>query len=138
MMDHMRRRDSLAGSLNPHRPYRNPERGMLFGVCAGLADYFRLPVWQARLVAIVALLLFTVQALLVYFVGAMVMGRRPERLYGSPDEEEFWRDVSRAPDQTFYSLRHKFRDLERRLASMETLVTSEEFKFDREIRGLDR
>ena len=36
-------------SPNPHRLYRNPEEGVLFGVCAGLADYFGGKAWQSEL-----------------------------------------------------------------------------------------
>lgn len=39
MTTHARSGDPLYTSQNPHRLYRNPANGVLFGVCAGLADY---------------------------------------------------------------------------------------------------
>ena len=124
-------------SPNPHRLYRNPDRGMVAGVCAGLADYFGIKDWQVRGLAVLALLVFTPQTLLAYLVLAVVLKRRPPHLYRDTEEEAFWRSVSNQPDQTFSGLRYKFRDLEQRLISMESHVTSEEFKLRREFRNLE-
>ena len=37
--------------------YRDPQRGALGGVCAGLADYLGVEIWVVRLVAVTALIL---------------------------------------------------------------------------------
>ena len=59
-------------------------------------------------------------------------------LYGSRDEEDFWRGVSTAPADTLQSLKRKFRDLEDRLGQMEGQVTSGDFDLHRKFRDLDR
>src|SRR3546814_9381081 len=114
-----RRQDPFDGSPNPIRLYRNPERGMIFGVCAGLAEYFGMRDWQIRAIVILFLVVFPPQTVLVYLIAAFVMKRRPQQLFRDPEEEEFWRSVSGRPERTFHSLRHKFRELEERLAGLE-------------------
>lgn len=136
---HWRRRPRPEdGSPNRHRLYRNRERGILFGVCAGIADYFGVEDWHVRLGAIVALFLFTPATLLLYAGLAIFLPTRPPGLYRSAEEERFWRDVSQKPDDTLSTLRHRFRELEQRLAGMERYVTSEEYGLNREFRKMDR
>ena len=60
--------DPRASSPNPHRLYRIPERGKMFGVCAGLADYFGAEVGLVRLAAAVALIFFFVPTLAGYWL----------------------------------------------------------------------
>lgn len=132
------RDDRLTGSPNPHRLFKDPENGVIFGVCAGLAAYFGLQVWQVRVAAVVSLLIFMPQTILAYLVLAAILPRRPAQLYRTPEEEEFWRSVSGTPRETFSALRHRFRDFDERIAAMERTVTSNEFKLDRDIRNLDR
>jgi phage shock protein C len=131
-------RDPITDSPNPHRLYRNRDEGVIAGVCAGIADYVGMRVWQVRAIALIALAIAPPPTLIVYLILAIVLRSRPARLYRNQEEERFWQSVSLKPTGTFQGLRHTFRDLEARLADMERAVTSSEFKLDREIRGLDR
>ncbi len=125
-------------SPNPHRLYRDPEGGVLFGVCAGLADYFGAKAWQMRAAAVLLLCFFPPWAIITYLMAAIFLPRRPERKpYRSRDEEEFWRSVSGRPEQTFSALRYRFRTLEERLAGLERHVTSDEFKLNRAFRDIE-
>ncbi|HET8728507.1 MAG TPA: PspC domain-containing protein, partial [Alphaproteobacteria bacterium] len=54
-------RDPVDGSPDPTRLYRNPDRGMILGVCAGLADYFGMKDWHIRGLAILFLCVFPPQ-----------------------------------------------------------------------------
>ncbi len=125
-------------SPNPHRLFRNTENGILFGVCAGVADYFGVAPWTMRLAAIAGGIFFTVPAVLAYIAAVIFLPRRPDRVYASGEEEVFWRSVSTAPDRTFSSLRHTFRDLEARLRDIERHVTSAEFNLARKFRDLEK
>lgn len=131
-------RDPLIDSPNPIRLYRNPERGLLFGVCAGLADYFGMRNWHLRALAVLFLMVFPPQTVLLYLIAAVVMKRRPARLFRDPGEERFWRSVAGRPDRTLHGLRHKFRALEERLAGLERHVTSHEYTLDRQFRDLEK
>lgn len=134
----MTRDDRTYQSPNPHRLYRDPDAGVIFGVCAGLADYFGVRTWQVRTAAVLMLMFFPPWTMLFYLMSAIFIPRRPEqRPYKSRDEEEFWRSVSGRPEQTFSALRYRFRALEDRLAGLERHVTSDEFKLHRAFRDIE-
>ncbi|KGM31231.1 envelope stress response membrane protein PspC [Inquilinus limosus] len=124
-------------SPNPHRLYRDPDSGMVFGVCAGLAAYFGVSPGKVRFGTVVLAFFFFPHVLIAYLAAAMFLKRRPTLLYRSPDEEVFWRSVSVQPADTFSAIRHNFRELEQRLAGMERYVTSSEFKLNRDFRDLE-
>ncbi len=128
-------------SPRPHSPnklYRDRENGLILGVCAGIADYLGVSPLLVRFAALIGLFMFSVPTFLAYFVAAALIERKPENLYLSGPEEEFWRSVRTEPRQTVGELRHKFREIERRLRAMEGWITSREFKLNREFRDLDR
>jgi phage shock protein C len=62
------------------RLYRNPRRGWIAGVCAGLADYFGVGTCLVRVLVLVSLLIFTVPTFIAYLIAAMVLERRPETM----------------------------------------------------------
>lgn len=119
---------------NPHRLYRDKENAMLAGVCAGIAEYAGLNVKGTRIVT--ALLCLTPMLgfiVISYLVLAIVLPVKPEGLYETREQAEFWRGVSNAPSDVFGSLHHRFRELNLRLEKMEAYVTSKEFEIDREL-----
>ncbi len=105
--------------------YRDPTRGKIAGVCAGLADYFGVRVGGVRL-ALVLLSIFGFfgPVLVGYLVLAVLLQRRPAQLYKDSDDEAFWRSVARRPTDTVTGLSRRFRELDDRLARMERRVTS--------------
>ena len=124
---HMGRRAS------PIRLYRDKARGRCMGVCAGIADYFGLSLTGVRVATVIGLCLATGPVLIIYLVLGFILPDRPRDLYAEPEDELFWRDVRTNPADKARELRHKFRDLERRLRTAEAHVTSKEFKLKREI-----
>ncbi|MDR3516125.1 MAG: envelope stress response membrane protein PspC [Azospirillaceae bacterium] len=131
-------RDSFFRSPNPHRLYRDREHRIVFGVCAGVADYFGVDPLPVRAVCIVALVVFFAPVLLGYLAAAVILPARPNRLYRDAEEEAFWRSVSLKPDRTLAGLTQKFHDLERRLRGMEGYVASNDFTLNRQFRDLER
>ena len=129
---------SLFSSPNPHKLWRNPAAGKVFGVCAGMADYFGLDPFPVRAATVIGVIFFSVPVLIGYCLLALILPPRPPSLYRSPAEEEFWRAVSTRPDVTASAVRHRFRDLEKRLRSLEAHVSSSEFDVSRAIRDLER
>ena len=79
----------LGGRLQ--RLYRDRENGWVFGVCAGLADYFGLNLLMVRGVALAGLIFFTIPAGMVYLVAALLLRDRPLTVRDSGREREFWR-----------------------------------------------
>lgn len=74
----------------PRRLYRDPERGMILGVCTGIAEYFDWPVWLTRVGALALLWFFVVPVIVAYLVAAVLMRERPLRYSGDGDERTFW------------------------------------------------
>ena len=128
------RRDGLGRRRNPHRLYRNKDRAVLGGVCAGLAEYFGFSTGAVRIATLIALIPFTTIVIVGYVILALVLPVRPPDLYESPEQESFWRDVTNRPRDTFGELRHRFRELDHRLQRMEAYVTSKRYEIDRELR----
>jgi len=119
------------------RLYRDTREGKILGVCAGLADYFGVETWVVRAIALIALVMFTIPTLIAYFAAPLVIKEKPRDFYGSRDEEGFWRGVRTEPSETAGALRHKFRDIERRMRAIEAYVTSREFSLNRDFRDLE-
>lgn len=118
------------------RLYRDPQNGILAGVCAGIADYFGTERIVIRLAFVLALFLFIVPAALVYILLAIALPKRPSALYASEAEAAFWRGVATAPDNSLAALRRRFADLDARLQRMEREVTSGEADLRRKFRDL--
>jgi phage shock protein C len=80
-----------------HRLWRDTDRGILAGVCAGIADYIGVEPIVVRLVAVLGLVFFFPPTIVVYVILALVLRPKPPTLYASADEEAFWRGVGTAP-----------------------------------------
>ncbi|HEY1432283.1 MAG TPA: envelope stress response membrane protein PspC [Stellaceae bacterium] len=125
-------------SSTRHRLWRNTDRGILAGVCAGIADYVGVEPIVVRLVAVLGLVFFFPPTIVVYVILALVLRPKPPALYASADEEAFWRGVGTAPADTLHSVKRKFADLEARLGQMESQVASGDFDLHRRFRDLGR
>ncbi len=120
---------------NPHRLYRDRDNAMLAGVCAGLADYFGFNRRGVRVVVAIGTLFFMPFVIVSYLVLAVLLPVKPTGETVDNEKAEFWRDVSNAPSDVFSNVRHRFRELDKRLQRIEAYVTSREFEFDRELNG---
>ena len=128
----------IDSSKRPPRLWRDRDRRILAGVCAGIADYAGVEPIVVRLVAVLCLVFFFPPTIIAYVILAIVLRPKPRALYASAEEEAFWRGVGTAPADTLQSLRRKFADLEARLGRMERQVTSGEFDLHRQFRDLGR
>jgi|TARA_B100000315_G_scaffold253395_2_gene292101 phage shock protein C len=144
--------------------YRDPDRAKICGVCAGFADYFGIEAWQMRLGAILGLVFIPQLTFCGYFVSYFLMDKKPyyrrvtdrfdraaRQWQGSTiDEEEDSYSVNedRPQDSREYrkprmsnglalrTAKSKFTELEDRVRSMETHVTSSKFELQRELKKL--
>ena len=121
-----------------HRLWRDTDRGILAGVCAGIADYVGVEPLVVRLAVVLGLVFFFPPTIAAYIILAIALRPKPPALYANPDEEAFWRGVGTAPADTFHSLKRKFADLEARLGQMEGQVASGDFELHRKFRDLGR
>jgi phage shock protein C len=121
---------------SPSRLYRDPDNGVMMGVCAGIADYFGIARWIVRVGAIVLLFAFTFMTVIVYFGLGLALKPKPLDLYANADEERFWRDARVDPKRTVGDLQSKYRAIEKRIRDAEAFVTSSEFKLRRDFKHL--
>ncbi len=54
------------------RLYRNPEEGVLFGVCAGIGDYFNIDPVLIRIIWILSIIWYGT-GFIVYILGCFLM-----------------------------------------------------------------
>ena len=108
------------------------------GVCAGVADYTGIDVTLVRISAVVLTLLGGFPwTLIAYWVAAWMAPRKPSELYAQNSEDKkFWQGVRANPARTTRDVRSRFRDIDRRLADVETYVTSADNQLAREIEKL--
>ena len=120
-----------------NRLYRNPRRGVVLGVCAGIAEYFGFDVNVVRIVVVIGLFF----AGPFFFVAYILMGLLlPVRAYsdsGRPPSDPLERQVRSSPHDMLASVRYRFRDLDARLQRLEKYVTSGRYKLDTEFRKLE-
>src|SRR5690606_27567209 len=107
-----------------HRLYRNPERGLIFGVCAGLAEHFGFDVTITRVLVVVAGFFSAFMIGFVYLLLALLLPVRSRASARSDDVASIQREVKQRPHATLSTVRYRFRDLDTRLARLEKYVTS--------------
>ena len=118
------------------RFYLDKDHGKFLGVSAGIADYWGVDITLVRIGVVVATLL-TGWPILVYFLIAFMAPARPRELDElAPAEKEFWRKVRKNPKRSARMVRARFREIDRRLADVETYLTSPDRRLAREIDSL--
>ena len=107
------------------RFYRDKVNGKFLGVCAGIADYTGVDVLWVRLGAVALTLMGSGFPVLAYFLIGIFAAKKPAHLYVDRGEQKFWQRVRQSPGRTAREVRANFRDIDRRLAEVETFyVTS--------------
>ena len=87
-----------------------------------------------RLINVHTLLLLLILG--VALAAGYFLKPKPDGLYSSGEEETSWRQGRLDPSRMASDLRHKFRDIERRIREAEAYVTSSEFKLKRDFDDL--
>jgi phage shock protein C len=122
----------------PRRLYQDRENKVVFGVCAGVADYFGLDVAVTRVVVLACLVFFLPPTLIGYIVLALLLPKKPSGISGriDPADVSLQRTVRSSPQATLDTLRHRFRELDGRTQRLEKYLTSKRFELDREFAAL--
>jgi phage shock protein C len=119
------------------RFYRDKRNGKLFGVCAGIADYTGFDVSLVRVCFLAAMFMSGGGVLPFYFIAALVTPTKPqvfERV--DREEQQFWQGVRASPTRAARDIRSRFKDIDRRLADIESYVTTENRSLAKEIEQL--
>lgn len=130
----MNRRQNEYEQPSRNRLYRNKERSILGGVCAGIADWAGFNLTALRVITVLLALPFTAVMLIGYVALWILVPKRPINLYRDECDEAFWQEVRKGPRDGVSRLNHRFRELDKRLQRMEAWLTSSEYRIDRELR----
>ncbi|KZN65678.1 phage-shock protein [Pseudoalteromonas luteoviolacea CPMOR-1] len=125
--------------------YRDPKRGKLAGVCAGLSDYFNMELWLVRILFVTAVLLSGGPLFVVIYIACwFILDRKAPELENTVNSYEtdpvsvkfkVWQK-GEPPRQALFDLKDRLGKLDGRIQSMEQYVTSPEFTVKREINKL--
>jgi phage shock protein C len=129
----MRRYRNELGLRN--RLYRNRRRGVIFGVCAGFADYFGFDLTVTRVLVVIAAFTFPL-TFIAYVLFGLLLPTRSDEGPSRDADDPIEREVRHDPHATLSNVRYRFRDLDSRLQRLERYVTSNRFRLDREFREL--
>ena len=117
--------------------YLDKQNGKWMGVCAGIADYTGIDVTVIRIAMVVGTVIGSGAAIVVYLAAGFIAPAKPRELdYQRPEDAKFWQGVRASPRRTVRDVRSTFRDIDRRLADVETSVTSSNSRLSQEIEKL--
>lgn len=117
-----------------NRLYRDKDRGIFAGVCAGISDWTGFNLTALRIIVVLLALPFTAVMMIGYIALWILIPKRPRDLYRDQAEQVFWQEVRRSPSDSVGGLNRRFRELDGRLQRMEAWLTSNEYRIDRELR----
>ncbi len=105
--------------------YLDKRNAKWLGVCAGFAAYTGFDVMWVRVATVLLTLIGAASVIIpAYFVIAWLAQPEPNDLYLDEDDAKFWQRVRTNPKRSTREVKSKFRDLDRRLADIETFYTS--------------
>jgi len=114
------------------KPLYRSRRGVLFGVCRGIAEYLDLSVFWVRVVmALVFIFSGFFPIVLIYLAAAIIMKAEPRHSLEGHEDYDFYETCSGSPTLALERLKRHLGRLERRTARMESKVTSRTSDWDR-------
>lgn len=123
-------------SASRTRFYIDKPNGKWMGVCAGIADYTGIDVTMVRVGMVILTVAVSGLTVVAYVAAGMIAPKKPTGLYDTPEDAKFWQGVRINPKRTTAEVRSKFRDIDRRLADIETYYTSRNTQLAKEIDSL--
>lgn len=116
--------------------YLDKQNAKWLGVCAGIADYTGIDVTWIRVGMVLLAFPTHMFTFATYFIIGWVAQPKPLGLYDSPEDAKFWQGVRSNPKRSTAEVRSTFRDIDRRLADIETMYTSRNSRLADEIDSL--
>jgi phage shock protein C len=116
--------------------YRDKHNAKLMGVCSGIADYTGINVFWVRMIAFFSMFPTGGWSILAYFIAGFALNKKPPHLYRDESEQKYWQGVRQSPKRTAREIRAAFRDVDRRLAAVETHYVSSNPRLTAEIERL--
>ncbi|MDJ0642984.1 MAG: envelope stress response membrane protein PspC [Erythrobacter sp.] len=116
--------------------YRDKFNAKIMGVCSGIADYTGVNTFWVRFGALLSIPVTGGWSVLAYFIAGFLLNKKPSHLYRDEGEQKYWQRVRQSPQRTAREIRANFRDIDRRLAAVETHYVSSNPRLTAEIERL--
>lgn len=117
--------------------YLDKKNGKFMGVCSGIADYTGFDVTLIRIMVVSAVIMSGFSVLPLYFVAGFIADDKPRELaIEDREEQKFWQGVRASPTRSARDIRSRLRAIDRRLADIESYVTTENRTLAKEIERL--
>ena len=130
---------TFAGTTE-RRLYRDADRAVLGGVCAGLARYLGFNLKVTRFLAVIAFLCAMPFAIVGYLAAVFLIPSSSSRIYDAATDDErrkeTLREEIRRAKPTVDEVRRRYESMDERLAKIEKYVTSSRYELDEKFRRL--
>lgn len=118
------RLDDIAGDPCIYRS----RRGILMGVCRGLAEHFNVSVFWVR---VITLLIFLFTGFwpvgVLYIAAGLILKPAPVVPFQNERDQEFYQSYTTSRESALQRIKHKFENIDQRIQRMEHTVTSRDF-----------
>jgi phage shock protein C len=123
-------------SRTSRRGFYRSRKGVILGVCRGVADYFDFSVFWIRAIAVILFICTGFWPIVgVYILAALLMKSDPARSGGRKSKPGSGGRHHCTENDTADRLRQKWKRLEKRIRNMEDKVTSREFDWNSRFHG---
>ncbi len=120
------------------RIYRS-RRGVILGVCRGLAEHLDVRVLWVRVIAVVLLISTGFWPFAgLYLLAALILKPEPVLPLKTEGEQDFYNSYANSRTIALNRLRRTFDQLDRRIQRMENRVTNREYDWERRLRTGER
>jgi phage shock protein C len=131
---------NCCAGVDGRRLYRDGDRAVLGGVCAGLSTYLGINLKVTRFLCIVAFLCAFPFALIAYLVAVLLIPVSSSRIHDGARYEELRKQALREEilraRPTVDDVRERYKSMDERLARIEKYVTSSRYELDEKFRRL--
>lgn len=125
-------------STNKRSLYRS-RKGLIFGVCRGIADYSEISVLWIRVGVIVAMILTGFwPVFLIYLVAAIFLRPAPVVEFSNDEDWSFYETYVKDRRFALSGLSERCKVLDRRTRRLESIVTDREYDWERRFNAGNR
>ncbi len=113
--------------------YRS-RKGIILGVCRGIAEYFDFSIFWTRATAFILLIFTGLWPLMaMYFIAALLLKPEPVIPIENIDQQEFYDSYLNSRRGATERIRKKYENLEHRIQRMEHRVTERNFDWEQRL-----
>ena len=131
---------NCCAGIQGRRLYRDSDRAVLGGVCAGLAKHLGFNLKVTRFLAVVAFFCAMPITIIGYLAAVFLIPAASSKAYDDVSREEMRKEKLREEilraKPTVNEVRERYKSMDERLAKIEKYVTSSRYELDEEFRRL--